>query len=432
MSTDTDQGDNDGGNESAGAAEGGPPTRARWPRWLTRGSAGAAVVVAALLVAVLVLRGGGGSGGTSPEALARQALLATATAPGIGLPTGELLALDRFPGSGRQAPDFSLTDQAGQQVSLSQFRGRSVVLSFNDDECTDLCTLLAQDIVAANRDLGSARRNVVWLSVNVNSFHPEVAAVRAWTDGHGLGSQPNWYFGTAQPSRLRPIWAKYGIYVGLGQKAGTVVHGTEMFFIDPSGRERAIAEFGTESASTALFAHGIAQMADDLLPPAERARVGGPATPPPSKGSAAVGATAPGFSLPYLAGGEGHLGLASLRGRYAVVNFWASTCTVCRTELPALEAAYQEVGSHVAFVGVDVSDSPGAARAMAQRAGITYALLKDAGGAAAAQERITGLPFTVILGPQGRILVRHPGDLTTEQLVYVLRNEVPALGRPAG
>jgi peroxiredoxin len=305
-----------------------------------------------------------------------------------------------------------------------------VVLSFNDDECTDLCTLLAEDIVRANHDLGPAAGHVVWLAVNANPFYPGVAAVQAWTDAHELGDQPNWYFGTAQPSVLASIWHTYGIDVQLDYQTRTVVHGTEMFFIDPSGRERAIAEFGTASADTDLFGHGIAQMADDLLPAREQAsHVGGPSAAAPSQTNAAIGATAPGFSLPYLSGGHGTFRLADLRGRYAVLSFWSSTCTACRSDLSNIEAAYRKVAPHVSFVGIDVADQRGPARTLAALTGLTYPLVSDQSGSASASEKITGLPYTVVLDKSGQVLIRHPGLVTTEQLVYLLESDVPVLSQ---
>jgi cytochrome oxidase Cu insertion factor (SCO1/SenC/PrrC family) len=86
---------------------------------------------------------------------------------------------------------------------LSQFRGKAVVLSFNDDRCTDVCTLLAQDIVRADQDLGrTGRSRVAFVSVNVNPFYPQVRYVKQWSDQQDLGSLPNWHFGTAPVPNL--------------------------------------------------------------------------------------------------------------------------------------------------------------------------------------------------------------------------------------
>ena len=377
---------------------------------------GAGLVAAGLLAVVLFA--GLGTDGSAGSSAAGQPLANPNLVPGVNAPTSLMLSLSVLHGQAPAAGPFHLTDQYGRPVSPAEFRGKAVVISFNDDECVDLCTFLANDIVAANHDLGRAAKDVVWLSVNVNPFHPQVAQVRAWTDAHGLGGQPNWYFGTASPAALRQVWKEYGVYVGLNSKARTVVHGAEMFFVGPGGRERAIGEFGTVAANTAQFAHGIAQVAADLLP--GRVHVNGPEATATTK--------VPAFSLPYLLDGSGRFSLSAERGRYTVVNFYSSTCTVCRSELPHLEAVHRWAGGKVAFVGVDVADRAAAGRAMAARAGVTYPLVSDSNGTAAGAERITGIPFTLIVDPQGDVVVRHPGAFTTEQLKYLLENIVPALG----
>ncbi len=392
-----------------------PPPRRPYRPWMY-----ALIGIALGAVLAVVLFVGVGTGAPS-------APTAAPTMPAVNQAASEMLSLTVLPDvKGNAAPNFTLTDQHGHPVSLAQFRGKVVVVSANDDQCQDLCTFLANDIVVANRDLGPAARHVVWLSVNANPFYPQVSSVAAWTDQHGLGNQANWYFTTGTPAQLAHVWSLYGVYVQQDAKDRTVSHSAQMFYVDPSGQQRAVTSFGTAAASTALFAHAMAQVADDLLPPAERVTVGGPRTPPASAGGATLGASLPPFTLPYLDGG-GKLSSSALRGRFSVVNFWSSTCTVCRTELPSVEAAYRFAGHQVNFVGVDVSDQTSPARALAARAGLTYPLVSDSGGATTGAARVTGLPFTLVLDPSGHVLIRHPGDITTEQLEYILETYVPGL-----
>ncbi|MCU4186403.1 redoxin domain-containing protein [Acidiferrimicrobium sp. IK] len=409
-----------GGPPRPGGGPSGPGGGRRRPWWF----AGLGVGLAAGLAAVLFVGiGTGGGPATGGGVLVPQ----VAAAPGINSATARLLSLTVLPsGAPHPAPGFTLTDQHGRPVSPAAFRGDVVIVAPNDDRCTDLCTLLANDIALANQDLGAAAAKVVWLSVNANPFYPTVSDVAAWTDQHGLGGAPNWYFATGTPAALAQVWASYGIEVEQDPASRTVTHSTNLFYIDPSGAERAVAQFGTEAANTSLFAHGIAQMANDLLPASEQVHVGGPEAQEPTKGNATVSAVAPTFALPYLDDPSRTFRLSSTRGKVTVINFWASTCTLCRTELPAIEAAYKKTGSQVAFVGVDESDQAGPARQLAAAAGLSYPLVADSGGVAAGGEQIPGLPFTVILDPVGKVLVRHSGAFTAEQLEYLLENYDPA------
>jgi thiol-disulfide isomerase/thioredoxin len=199
----------------------------------------------------------------------------------------------------------------------------------------------------------------------------------------------------------------------------TIMHGAEMFFIDPQGQERQIGQFGTESANTALFGHAMAQLSAELLPSGQRGTVAG-STAADSGGSTAVGSKAAAIVLPEL-GTSTTLSTAQFAGKYTVINFWASTCSACVTEMPALETEATAAGNAFAFVGVDVSDDPGRAAAFAAKFGASYPLLDDSQGAVAGRFQITGLPYTVILDPSGTVVTRHPGAMTAEQLDYILQ-----------
>src|SRR5947209_785098 len=50
---------------------------------------------------------------------------------------------------GKRAPDFRLVNQFSQQMSLTQFRGKVVLLGFEDSECTNVCPLTTQSMVLA-------------------------------------------------------------------------------------------------------------------------------------------------------------------------------------------------------------------------------------------------------------------------------------------
>lgn len=349
------------------------------------------------------------------------------TASGISAAAAELLQLDPLGKSGGTAPSYTLTDQNGKTITPAGFRGRSVVLTFNDDECADLCTLLAQDVVLADRDLGALAKNVAFVSINANPYFPAVPDVAAWSTAHGLGHASNWYFGTARPAVLAATAKAFGVPIELDPSDKSVVHGTEIFFIGPSGTERALGQFGTSSANTAPFAHTMAQEAVNLLPAAQRGKVGGSATVDLATGGSGVGAKPRPFQLPELTG-TGQRGIPSSSGHYTVLNFWASTCSACVGELPSLQKVSAAYAGRADFLGIDVSDDPSAARALATRSSVGFPLVADANGAVASRFRISGLPYTVILDGNGRVVVRHPGAFTDEQLSYILDTLLPASG----
>lgn len=379
------------------------------------------MVLAAILAAILGAVASGRSAGPSPLAQSPSVDL-----PGISPATVDLLSLSVYPKMGQPAPDFHLTDQRGQPVSLSQFRGKSVVLSFNDDRCTDVCTLLAEDIVRADQDLGPAgQKKVVFLSVNVNPFYPQVSAVRSWSDSNGLGHIANWYFGTASPSTLKSIWKAYGVYVGLDSKTKNVTHSAFMEYIGPTGTIRATGDFGQTAVDVDPYSHGMAQTAMDLFPASERTPVAGPQAAQPGGRGPGLGQTAPPFDLPSASTGGAAVSLASLRGQPVVLNFWSSTCSNCRSELAAF-AQVAAADTQVRFVGVDVADpDPAAAAALARSAGVRYPVVADSGGRVAASYQVAGLPTTVYIDPAGNIAVIHPGAMTAEQLRYTLAQFFP-------
>jgi thiol-disulfide isomerase/thioredoxin len=123
----------------------------------------------------------------------------------------------------------------------------------------------------------------------------------------------------------------------------------------------------------------------------------------------------PAVTLQCLGGGRA-VDVASLRGPM-IVNFWASWCTDCRTEMPAL-AAYARNHPAVKVVGIDYVDTqPAAALQLARASNVGYPLLADPGGSldrAAPLPHIQGLPFTAFVDASGRVVHREFGALTTQ------------------
>lgn len=123
-------------------------------------------------------------------------------------------------------------------------------------------------------------------------------------------------------------------------------------------------------------------------------------TPPPK-----VGARAPAFSLPRLEG-TGSVSLASFRGRTVVLNFFASSCSPCKREAPALESLWRRNRSHgVIVLGVDSGDARGDAQRFLHAHGVTYPTVFDPGQTLAlGPYALPGLPVTYVINPAGRVV----------------------------
>ncbi|MDE0194687.1 MAG: TlpA disulfide reductase family protein [bacterium] len=116
----------------------------------------------------------------------------------------------------------------------------------------------------------------------------------------------------------------------------------------------------------------------------------------------------------YFDGSEGTL--ADLAGTPAVINFWASWCPPCITEMPAFEAVHVELAPQVAFLGFNVGDEPGAARELAERTGVTYPLAEDPDSSIFQAFGGFGMPTTVLVDAQGMIVHMISSRLRAQDL----------------
>jgi cytochrome c biogenesis protein CcmG, thiol:disulfide interchange protein DsbE len=131
---------------------------------------------------------------------------------------------------------------------------------------------------------------------------------------------------------------------------------------------------------------------------------------------------APAFSLPDLLKPEHTTSLASLGGKPLVINFWASWCFPCRTEMPLLESAYRSDHGAVRFLGIDTDDKREAAIKFLARVHVTYpSLYMPQRGPVAISYDLIGLPITIFVSAGGTLVGRHIGQLNAPTLKEALR-----------
>lgn len=229
--------------------------RDRLPRWLSFGVAPFAFSLAVAFAVAAYAQGRALT--TGPRA---------ASGSAGHLTTAQLMNL--APLQPRLAPGFALTDQRGTRVTLASFRGKAVLLGFYDPRCTQVCPIVAQMLRMADRDLGAYAGHVVFIGVNVNPAAESVADVQHFSVVHGLAALPNWYFLTGSTARLEAVWQAYGIEVASSARARQTVHSDYLYFLDPFGTERYLAEPVTgqkgglgylPGATIGRWGHGIAQ-----------------------------------------------------------------------------------------------------------------------------------------------------------------------------
>ena len=111
----------------------------------------------------------------------------------------------------------------------------------------------------------------------------------------------------------------------------------------------------------------------------------------------------------------------SLRGKPAVINFWASWCEPCREEAAHLQRFHERNRGRVTVVGVDYTDELDGARKFIRRYGWTFPNLSDPEGLAGSRYGLSGLPVTVILDSNGSIAKSLRGPQTEAKLDAAVR-----------
>jgi cytochrome c biogenesis protein CcmG/thiol:disulfide interchange protein DsbE len=473
-----------------------------------------------------------------------------------------------------EAPDFTLTDQFGRQVALHSFRGRVVMLAFDDSECTTICPLTTTEMVDAKRLLGSAGAQVQLLGIDANPQATAVANVLAYSELHGMMRE--WHFLTGSLAQLQHVWQEYGIAVQI--ENGLIDHTPALYIIDQQGRlvrlyltQMAYAAIGQQAqilaqeVSSLLPGHphvlsslpydpvatispatGVAlpragggtvdlgpgtprlalffatwdaevtdlapqlkalnqyvsmaqrdglpaltaideesvepsssalpsflsslgnplrypvaidrtgQLADGYavgdepwlvltstvgkilwhldvstsgwLTPAALARkvssvlAASSAPPSPALSQAALAGSPVALAALHdqagqlLSGGFASLEarIHALRGYSIVINAWASWCTPCRAEFPLLASASLRYGRQVAFLGVDIEDLTGGAKAFLADHPVSYPSYPTSLSALSSLADVVGAPTTIFISAGGKVVDVHPGQYDSQ------------------
>ncbi len=138
--------------------------------------------------------------------------------------------------------------------------------------------------------------------------------------------------------------------------------------------------------------------------------------------AAELGRPAPSFELPVVESPPERIALADLRGRKAVVNFWASWCAPCREEAPELARAARRFSKEIGFLGVNILDGREEALRYVDRYGVPYESVRDTRAVVAKRFGVNGAPETFFLDERGSVVGKHIGAFKRGQLEELIRD----------
>jgi cytochrome oxidase Cu insertion factor (SCO1/SenC/PrrC family) len=164
-----------------------------------------------------------------------------------GVPVGSVVTPPPFgwPAGRRAAPEFVLRDQYGRRVSVSEYRGRSLIVTFVDPLCRNLCPLEAHLLNQVVAGMPASRRPAI-VAVSVDVYADANARANLIRDVHKWELVPQWHWAVGSRAQLAAVWKRYEIGVSVTTKriAGTSIHyitHTEgAYIIDATGHERAL------------------------------------------------------------------------------------------------------------------------------------------------------------------------------------------------
>jgi cytochrome oxidase Cu insertion factor (SCO1/SenC/PrrC family) len=378
--------------------------------WL---AGGFAAVVALLIVVHAVVQPSGsasGDNGAAEDNTAQTSALTTNQNldPGLKLSAA--------------APDFTLTDQFGQPVSMRSFRGKVVILAFNDAECTTICPLTTAALVNAKEMLGAAGSQVQLLGIDANPKAIAVEDLLSYSKLHGMLYQ--WRYLTGSLAQLESVWKAYSVGVTISQNQTD--HEPAIFVIDQQGRLAKL--YLTQQAYSAVGQLGqlLANEVSSLLPnhPAVNShlsytQIGGI--------SPATGTTLPAAGGGYASLGPGQSGPGSRARLYLFFATWDQEITTLGGQLDALNA-YQSAAAAAglpSLTAVDVGSVEPSPSALPDflntvRQPLSYPVAIDASGQVADGYGVQGVPWFVLASPTGKVIwsweVSTSGWLTTAAL----------------
>jgi len=144
-------------------------------------------------------------------------------------------------------------------------------------------------------------------------------------------------------------------------------------------------------------------------------------------GEEEVSYDAPDFSVENMAGST--VRLSDHFGKPIVLNFWASWCGPCKSEMPAFQSIYEQYGDEVVFLMVNLTDGTQetreSAKAFYENSGYTFPVYLDVNYEAAIAYGVSAIPVTYFIDTEGQLAAYGASALSEEILLQGLGYILP-------
>jgi cytochrome oxidase Cu insertion factor (SCO1/SenC/PrrC family) len=327
------------------------------------------------------------------------------------------LGLGELAGRFVAMPAYDLMDQEGHGFNPTTTSGKDLVIAAFHTTCHETCPLYTALFLQISKHLPAG---VTLAEVTTDPATDTPAVLTEY--GHQIGA--SWTFATGSAEALTAFWKPFGVQLATGDS-----HVSTLALVDRHGYVRlvyrGVPDVGgamPPALVTSLSAQGLHELASggdgwgapDVLQ--ALLTIAGPKQPSPD-----AGGKAPAFTLTGTDGRQ--VGLASLAGRPAVINFWASYCPPCRAEMPLLQ---RDAGSKsgVQLVLVNEGDSGRAARDFLDSVAVHQPALLDTNLSVGHAYGAVALPTTMFIRADGTIAARHIGQLDAMVLAAQISNLV--------
>jgi cytochrome oxidase Cu insertion factor (SCO1/SenC/PrrC family) len=311
---------------------------------------------------------------------------------------------------GEHAPDIKLVNQFGQPMSLSQFRGKVVILAFSDSECTTVCPLTTQSMVLAKELLGKAGESVQLLGVDANPDATKVSDVMSYSQAHGMVNQ--WDFLTGSIAQLKAVWKSYNIEVQI--EAGQIDHTPALYVINSQGILEKLYLTTMAYSSVTQSAQVLATEVAGLLPSHPKlssieslatiapddptATVSLPAAVPAADGKAATVTLGPGKARLVVFFASWLTETSDLSAEMTALNGYAKVAA--KSHLPALTAVDETVTEPSEATVTNYLRGLGS---------LDYPVALDKTGRVADGYGVQDEPWLALVNPAGKITWQHDG-----------------------